>query len=117
MWPMARRPTSRHGAPPPERPPAQAPGERAVARAPKGHPMAAARVPVVGRVPREHRAGQPSNPRRPRLVRDVDGGHVHDLFAVFPDLPWPRHAAGNFSRKRTIREQRTAPRALKAGVR
>jgi hypothetical protein len=29
------------------------------------------------------------NPKRPKLVRDVHGGALKDLFELFPDLPGP----------------------------
>ena len=48
-------------------------------------------LPASGDV---HPVSPPPNPRRPRLVRDVHGGELQDLFEVFPDLPWaprPRH--------------------------
>jgi hypothetical protein len=54
--------TTRYGQPPPERPRHEPP------------------VRGVGPVP---------NPRRPRLVRDVHGGVLQDLFVIFPDLPRP----------------------------
>ena len=79
--------------------------------------MARARAPVIARAPKEHRVGKPPNPRTPRLVRDVDGGRLNDLFAFFPDLPWPRRPAANFSGKREVTTPRTAPRALRRRVR
>jgi hypothetical protein len=61
--PMSRvNKTTRYGEAPPERPRREPPA-RGVARVP--------------------------NPRRPRLVRDVGGGPLQDLFAFFPDLPSP----------------------------
>ena len=41
------------------------------------------------REPRPRGVGRVPNPRRPRLVRDVGGGVLQDLFAIFPDLPFP----------------------------
>lgn len=79
--------------------------------------MAQARVPVVGRAPEEPGVGKPPNPRKPRLVRDVAGGRLNDLFAVFPDLPWPRRRAANFSGKRDLRSGRPVRRALGRRVR
>ena len=58
--------TTRYGQPPPERPRREPPARG------------------VGRVP---------NPLRPRLVRDVGGGWLKDLFALFPDLPSPPRPA------------------------
>jgi hypothetical protein len=37
--------------------------------------------------PRERPVSPPPNPRRPKLKRDLDGGILGDLFAIFPDLP------------------------------
>jgi hypothetical protein len=117
MRAMARRPASHYGVAPRERAPAQAPEERAVAHAPGGHPMAQAKMPVVGRAPKEQGVRKPPNPRKPRLVREVDGGRLNDLFAVFPDLPFPHRPAANFGRKRGVRSGRTAPRASGRRVR
>jgi hypothetical protein len=58
--------TTRYGEPPPERP---------------------------RREPRRRGIGPVPNPKRPRLVRDVAGGALKDLFAIFPDLPSPRRPA------------------------
>ena len=91
---MGRKPRSTYGVAPAERVRAAAPPAREVARTPKGHPMAQARLPVIGRPPKEHAAGRPPNPRKPKLVRDVNGGALKDLFALFPDLPRPRRPAG-----------------------
>ncbi len=43
----------------------------------------------TGRAPKEHAVGKPPNPRKPALVRDVDGGDLKDMFAIFPDIPRP----------------------------
>jgi hypothetical protein len=86
---MPRNPTTQYGVAPREHVPAQPPRPRRMAQVPKGHPVAGASVPHVGRPPKPHAVGAPPNPRRPKLVRDVDGGHLQDLFALFPDLPWP----------------------------
>jgi hypothetical protein len=53
-------------------------------------PMAA--TPAVrppSRGPRHRLVGKVPNPRRLTPVRDVDGGDLLDLFAIFPDLPRP----------------------------
>ena len=81
---MARRPASHYGVAPRERPPARPPEERAVAATPKGTRWRVARAPAIARAPKEHHVGKPPNPRTPRLVRDVDGGRLNDLFAFFP---------------------------------
>ena len=91
---MGRKARSRYGVAPAERVPAAVPPVRQVARTPKGHPLAQPRLPLIGRAPREHAAGRPPNPRKPKLVRDVGGGALKDLFALFPDLPRPRRPAG-----------------------
>ena len=74
--------------------------------------MAQASVPYVARPPKPHRVGAPPNPRRPKLVRAVNGGPLQDLFAIFPDLPWPRHSAGR-PHHRDIRGE-TGARARRA---
>ena len=114
---MARRPTSRYGTAPPEHAPAKAPHERAVPRTPKGNPMAQAGVPSVARAPKGHGVGAPPNPRKPKLVRDINGGALLDLFAIFPDLPWPRRPVRNFQGRLSAREGRLARRALGRRVR
>jgi hypothetical protein len=40
-------------------------------------------------VPPQHPVAPPPNPRRPKLVRDIHGGSLLDLFQFFPDLPRP----------------------------
>jgi hypothetical protein len=79
---------------PPERRRSAVPRERAVAQVPNGDPMShvpAPHVPArhVARVPRPHQVAAPPNPRKPKLVRDVHGGVLGDLFQLFPDLPRP----------------------------
>jgi hypothetical protein len=74
---------------PPERTMLPAPPERPVSRVPRGNPPSHAPVPHVARVPAPHRVSPPPNPRLPRLVRDVHGGDLQDLFELFPDLPRP----------------------------
>jgi len=46
---------------------------------------------AVGQQPLERGVKPPPNPRKPRLVPDVHGNELRDLFEFFPDLPWPRH--------------------------
>lgn len=43
----------------------------------------------ANKAPRQRAAGKVPNPRRPRLVRDIGGNELRDLFAFFPDLPRP----------------------------
>jgi hypothetical protein len=76
---------------PPKRTMLPAPAERPISRVPRGDPMSHVPVPHVGRVPAQHRVSPPPNPRRPRLVRNVHGGELQDLFELFPDLPRPPH--------------------------
>jgi hypothetical protein len=112
---MGRRPTSHYGAAPRERPPAKTPRSlKAVPRTPHGNPMAQASLlrPHVNRPPKPHRVGAPPNPRRPKLVRDVDGGALLDLFRFFPDLPRPRRPAGSTGPSRDAVSGRMARRAL-----
>ena len=44
----------------------------------KGPPHGTVKAPPAGDVP---------HPRRPRIVRDVHGNELMDLFEFFPDLP------------------------------
>lgn len=54
--------------------------------------------------PRQRAAGKVPNPRRPALVRDIDGNELRDLFALFPDLPRPvRPTARLPVRRRPVR--------------
>jgi hypothetical protein len=76
---------------PPQRAAATAPAVRSVARAPRGDAMASAPLAHVSRAPAEHSVPAPPNPRKPKLVRDVHGGALKDLFELFPDLPRPAH--------------------------
>ena len=112
---MGRKPTSRYGVAPRERPPAKTPRSlREVPRTPHGNPMAQASLlaPHVSRAPKPHRVGAPPNPRRPKIVRDVDGGALLDLFRIFPDLPWPRRPPGALAPSRDAVSGRMARRAL-----
>ena len=63
-------------------------------------------VPHVGHPPEERRVAAVPNPRRPRLVRDVHGGDLLDLFVIFPDLPRPARP--------TAKVPRTAARSMPA---
>jgi hypothetical protein len=89
---MSRKP-SNYGKAPPERPRKKAPKARRIAPTPKGHPIAQAPAPRVGHAPRQRGVGTVPNPRKPRLVRDIDGGTLKDLFVMFPDLPRPPRPA------------------------
>ena len=82
------------GEAPPERPAAKAPPVRSIAQVPKGDPMSHAPRPQVARLPTEHGVAPLPNPRKPELVRDVDGRYLGDLFAMFPDLPRPQRPPG-----------------------
>ena len=54
--------------------------------------------------PRERGIGAPPNPRKPRLVPDVHGNELKDLFLMFPDLPRPARPAGRYAvRRRRLR--------------
>jgi hypothetical protein len=53
--------------------------------------------------PKAPPAGQVPNPKRPRLVRDVGGGYLKDLFAMFPDLPRPPRPRARLPFRRTVR--------------
>jgi hypothetical protein len=77
------------GEAPPQRAQAKAPGVSPASRVPHGDPMAHTPVARVGRAPMEHPVKPPPNPRKPKLVRDVRGGALKDLFEMFPDLPRP----------------------------
>jgi hypothetical protein len=74
--------------------PAAAPRERTIPRTPKGTPAAQARVPQPTRAPKERGIGKTPNAQKPKLVRDVHGNELKDLFQLFPDLQRvPRRAA------------------------
>jgi hypothetical protein len=51
--------------------------------------MAQARPAHATYPPIERGINPPPNPRKPRLVRDVHGNELRDLFQFFPDLPRP----------------------------
>ena len=60
--------------------------------------------------------GAVPNPRRPRLVRDVRGAGLNDLFALFPDLPRPPRPARRV-RSRADAEADASRRSLGAELR
>ena len=89
-----QHPRSKRGQPPPEHRPAQVPRARPIPRTPSGEPMAQApRASERKRAPKERGIGAPPNPQKPRLVRDVHGNELKDLFEFFPDLPHPARPA------------------------
>jgi hypothetical protein len=88
---MTKKYRSRLGEVPPEHQPTAHPPERAIPRTPKGKPLAQARpMQPAAIAPRERGVGPLPNPRKPKLVRDVHGNELMDLFEFFPDLPRPR---------------------------
>jgi hypothetical protein len=50
-------------------------------------------MPQPARVPAQRPTGKVPNPRKPKLVRDVRGGALSDLFKIFKDLPSPPRPA------------------------
>lgn len=54
----------------------------------KPPPHSVMKPPPVS-TPKPPPLGTPPNPRRPRAVISSDGGYLKDLFALFPELPWP----------------------------
>jgi hypothetical protein len=59
-----------------------------------GNPIAyTPRPPRAPRVPQQRPVGEVPNPRTPKLVRDVHGGVLKDMFEIFPDLPRPPRPA------------------------
>ena len=58
-------------------PAALKPPPRSVMKPP---PLSTPKPPPQGKVP---------NPKRPRIVIGGDGGELGNLFALFPELPWP----------------------------
>jgi hypothetical protein len=85
------------------------PSARAPRTPPRGYALARVPAPrIPAEVPRQHLALAPKqrdvgavpNPRRPKLVRDVHGGVLQDLFDFFPDLPRPRRPAVRRRRQR-----------------
>jgi hypothetical protein len=92
-------PRSPRGQPPPEHRPGRPPRQHPIARTPKGEPMAQARTPEPIHAPKERGIGPPPNPRKPKLVRDVHGNELMDLFQLFPDLPRPPRRAPKLRRR------------------
>jgi hypothetical protein len=89
-----KQPRTRTGQAPPQRRPAVAPRERTIPRTPKGKPTAQARAPEPRHAPKERGIGRTPNAQKPKLVRDVHGNELKDLFQLFPDLQRvPRRAA------------------------
>jgi len=72
-------------------------------RVPKPRFVRAPKPRAVVKVPKEHGVGTVPNPRRPALVRDVGGGSLRDLFALFRDLPRPPRPGRRRSIPRTRR--------------
>jgi hypothetical protein len=87
----------------PVRPPlAAAPRPHVPRRPPQGRvPAPRSGVPIAHapstpqptRVPAQRPVGKVPNPRKPKLVRDVRGGGLNDLFEIFRDLPRPSRTA------------------------
>lgn len=101
---MTKKYRSRLGEVPPERQPALRPRERAIPATPKGAPLAQARPQQpAAAAPRERGVGALPNPRKPRLVRDVHGNELMDLFEFFPDLPRPRYRPARLPARRKHR--------------
>jgi hypothetical protein len=65
--------------------------------------MAQARIPEPIHAPKERGIGAPPNPQKPKLVRDVHGNELKDLFEFFPDLPRPPHPAPRVPMRRPRR--------------
>jgi hypothetical protein len=57
----------------------------------------------VARVPDQHPVSPRPHPRRPRVVRDIHGGTLLDLFEVFPDLPRPPRLGRRSIRRLKVR--------------
>jgi hypothetical protein len=74
------------------------PPERGVPRTPHGNRLAQPRLSEpVAAPPPQRGIGAPPNPRRPRVVRDVHGNELMDLFEFFPDLPRPARRRARIS--------------------
>ena len=89
-------------------------GRRAV-KVPKQHPRSP--VPASGprkppppqhvsHAPPERPAAKPPNPRKPRLVRDVNGRELKDLMQILPDLPRPARPPARGPVRRVVRRRR-----------
>jgi hypothetical protein len=57
----------------------------------------------ASRAPRRRGVAPPPNPRKPRLVPDIHGNELRDLFDFFPDLPRPRRPSGRVPLRRPRR--------------
>jgi hypothetical protein len=91
------------------------PPERGVPRTPRGNPLAQPRLPEpVAAAPPERGIAARPNPRRPRVVRDVHGNELMDLFEFFPDLPRPPRRRARLSVRRVAAPAVT--RASRPGV-
>ena len=73
----------------------------AVTKVPPARPLAPPPPQHASRPPKQRAPGKVPNPRRPRVVLDIGGNELLDLFAFFPDLPWaprpPRRLLGVFA--------------------
>ena len=99
-----KHPRSRLGQVPPERGLGVRPRQRSVPATPKGGPLAQARAQQPAKAaPKERGIGATPNPRKPKLVRDVHGNELKDLFVFFPDLPRPRRRAAKVPARRPRR--------------
>ena len=88
-----KSPRGRIGMVPAVRPVARTPVTRPVGPVPRGNPIAQAPAPAVTRAPKVRPVGKPPNPRKPRLIKDVGGNELKDMFAIFKDLPRPHRPA------------------------
>src|ERR1044071_5961543 len=79
------------------------PPERGVPRTPHGNPLAQPRPPEpVATPPPQRGVAALPNPRRPRVIRDVHGNELMDLFEFFPDLPRPARRRARLSVRRPV---------------
>jgi hypothetical protein len=101
---------TRYGEAPRERPRRAVPRGSGIAATPRDHPIAQPPAARAVRLPKPRASGAVPNPRKPKLVRDVDGGALKDLFALLPDLPRPPRPAPRV-------RPRVGRRALTRGVR
>src|SRR5687767_9756168 len=97
--PLAAAPALRAPGKPPQGPrvPRQRQGNPAAQAPPKPAPTRVPKVRPIGAVP---------NPKKPKLVRDVDGGDLKDMFAVFPDLPRPHRPTPRGPQRTASRRRR-----------
>jgi len=68
-----------------------------------GTPAGYAPPQRAARLPKRRGVGAPPNPRTPKLVRDVHGGALKDMFEIFPDLPRLRRPAPRLRGRATRR--------------